>query len=116
MYDAIVQVPTARNEPVLGYAPGSGERRALKAELARQTGDEIEIPVVIAGKRIHTGRTEPVVMPHRTRHVLARAHLAGEAEVQAAAAAAVAARRGWEETPWEARAAVLLRAAELPVS
>ena len=72
MFDAAIQVPSATNEPVLGYAPGTAERAALKAELARQSKDEVEIPCIIGGERVHTGRLEPVVMPHDHRHVIAR--------------------------------------------
>jgi len=110
---ATVAVPPLRNEPVLDYAPGSPERARLEAELDRMAGEEIEIPCVIGGQRVTTGRMKSVVMPHDHGHVLARFHCAGPAEIERAAAAAQAASREWQAMRWEARAAIFLRAAEL---
>jgi 1-pyrroline-5-carboxylate dehydrogenase len=111
--NATVAVPPARNEPVFDYTPGSPERVRLEAELDRMAGEQIEIPCIIGGQRITTGRLKPIVMPHDHGHVLGRFHSAGPAELERAAAAAQAASRPWQEMPWEARAAVFLRAAEL---
>jgi 1-pyrroline-5-carboxylate dehydrogenase len=113
MHDGVATVPPPRNEPVLGYAPGSPEKLALKSELARQAGTEIEIPLVIGGKPIRTGKLGRCVMPHDTGQVLAHYHIAGADEVKAAIAAAAAAKPAWEAMRWEDRAAVLLRAADL---
>jgi 1-pyrroline-5-carboxylate dehydrogenase len=113
MSDGIFRVRTPTNEAVRAYAPGSAERASLQAELARQTAAVVEIPCVIAGKRVHTGRTADVVMPTEHGHVLARVHLAGPQEITAAVAAATAARAEWGALPWEHRAAVFLKAAEL---
>jgi len=107
------KTPPPRNEPVLGYAPGSPERARLTAELDRQAGEVVEIPLVLGGQEVRTGRTADVVCPHAHGHVLARVHLAGEAEVTRAIDAATAARRDWQALPWEQRAAVFLRAGEL---
>jgi salicylate hydroxylase/6-hydroxynicotinate 3-monooxygenase len=76
MHDAVVAVPTPVNEPVLSYAPGSPERARLKAELERQSNDCPEIPIVIGGQRITTGKLVPVSMPHAHRHMVARFHAA----------------------------------------
>jgi 1-pyrroline-5-carboxylate dehydrogenase len=111
--NSIPQVPAPVNEPVLTYAPGSPERAALKAELDRMAGTEIEIPLVIGGREVRTGDTEAQVMPHDHGHVLARYHKAGPAEVKQAIAAATEAWREWSEWPWEDRLAVFQRAAEL---
>jgi 1-pyrroline-5-carboxylate dehydrogenase len=113
MNDAIVQIPPAVNEPIFDYAPGSAERAALEAALARVAGEEVEIPCIIGGQRVTTGRLEKVVMPHRHAHTLARFHVAGADELARAVAAAAEARRDWQAMRWESRAAVLLRAAEL---
>ncbi len=113
MHDGVVTVPPPGNEPVLGYAPRSPERARLEAELQRMAGEELEIPAVIGGERVTTGRLLPVVMPHAHRHVLARAHVADPALMTRAIAAATDARREWETMRWESRAAVFLRAAEL---
>jgi 1-pyrroline-5-carboxylate dehydrogenase len=113
MHDAIVNVPPAVNEPVLAYAPGSTERTRLKAALAAVESEIVEIPCVVGGERVHTGKIREVVMPHRHRHVIARFHAATEEVAERAMLAALEARREWSALPWEARAAVLLRAAEL---
>jgi len=113
MANARFHVPAPRNEPNLGYAPGSPERAALKSELARLSSQEIEIPVVVGGKEIRTGRLAEVRMPHRHGHVLARFHQAGPEEVARAAEAARAARREWGAMAWADRAAVFLKAADL---
>lgn len=113
MFTALTQVPPPHNEPVRAYAPQSPERASLQAELARQAAEVVEIPCVIGGRPVWTGRVREVTMPCDHRHVLARVHLGGEAEVDAAVHAAEAARAEWASLPWEARAAVLLKAAEL---
>ena len=113
MSHGVYQIPTPINEPVRGYAPGSPERASLARELERQRAEIVEIPLLIGGREVRTGKTVNVVMPHQHGHVLARAHQAGPAEVQAAIEAAEAARPAWEGLPFEARAAVLLKAAEL---
>jgi 1-pyrroline-5-carboxylate dehydrogenase len=113
MNNASVRVPDARNESVLEYLPGSPERAALKAELDRVASEELEIPCIIGGERVSTGRLETVVMPHDHQHALAHAHCAGPTEVERAVLAAHEARREWANMPWEARVAVFLRAAEL---
>src|SRR5688572_33446534 len=101
MHDAIVQVPDPVNEPVLGYAPGSSERARLKAALADVEREVVEIPCVVGGERIRTGRVRDIVMPHRHRHVVARFHAAEPDTAERAIRAALAARREWAELPWE---------------
>ena len=113
MLNGIVRVPHPVNEPVLSYAPGTPERESLKRRLAGMLNERIEIPVVVGGRRIETGRTLDQVCPHDHGHVLAVAHQAGGAEVEQAIAAAREAWRDWSEMPWEARAAVFLKAADL---
>ncbi|MBX3157777.1 MAG: L-glutamate gamma-semialdehyde dehydrogenase [Deltaproteobacteria bacterium] len=113
MHDAIVSVPDPVNEPVLGYAPGSPEKRALKAALAAIEKEVVEIPCVVGGQRIHTGQIREVTMPHRHRHVVARFHAATDDVAERAILAALDARREWAAMRWESRAAILLRAAEL---
>ena len=106
-------IPPPVNEPVLSYAPGTPERADLKAELEAQAARVVDIPLVIDGEEVRTGNTFDVVMPHGHGHVIARAHKAGPAEVQKAVEAANAAQRGWSMTPWEDRAAIFLKAADL---
>ena len=107
------QVPVPANEPVRAYAPGSPEKLRLKAELARQAAEVIEIPLLIDGEEVRTGNTDVVRMPHDHRHRLATVHLAGPKEVAAACEAASRARHDWERLPWQERAALMLRAGEL---
>src|SRR5881396_3899084 len=111
--DGTPKIPTPFNEPVLSYAPGTAERAELKRTLKELSGRQLEIPLVIGGKDVHTGRTVDVVMPHCHRHVLAKAHQAGPAELQAAIAAAREAWRDWSAWGFEQRAAVFLKAADL---
>src|SRR6266571_3448501 len=111
--NSIPKIPTPVNEPVLSFAPGTPERAELKQTLKELSGRQLEIPLVIGGKDVHTGRTVDVVMPHCHRHVLAKAHQAGPAEVQAAIAAAREAWREWSAWGFERRAAVFLKAADL---
>lgn len=108
-----IQLPIPINEPVYSYAPRTPERKALKAKLTELASREIELPLIIGGEEVCTGSTRPAVMPHRHRHVLAAWHQAGPAEVKRAIGAALAARREWSRWPWEERAGVFLRAAEL---
>ncbi len=113
MHDAIVSVPEPVNEPVLSYAPGSAERKALKAALSAIEKEVVEIPCVIGGQRILTGKIREVTMPHRHKHVVARFHAATEDIAQRAILASLEAKRDWAAMRWEARAAILLKAAEL---
>jgi 1-pyrroline-5-carboxylate dehydrogenase len=113
MHDAIIKVPDPVNESILAYAPGSPEKARLKAALADVEREVIEIPCVVGGERVRTGRVRDVVMPHRHRHVIARFHAAEPDTAERAIRAALAARREWAAMRWEARAACLLKAAEL---
>jgi 1-pyrroline-5-carboxylate dehydrogenase len=107
------RIPQPVNEPVLAYAPGSPERAALKQALAECAAHELEIPLVIGGKEVRTGKTSHVVMPHRHRHVLARVHQAGSSDVLKAVAAAELAWPDWSTWSLERRAGVFLKAADL---
>jgi len=111
--NAVRRVPTAINEPIRSYAPGSPERAELKARLASMATERVEIPLIIGGQEIRTGKTQQSVMPFKHKHVLADYHLAEPKHVQLAIKASLAARREWSAWPLEDRAAVLLRAAEL---
>ncbi len=113
MPNGIVNVPMPKNEPVRDYAPGSAQKASLKAKLNEMLSQEIEIPLIIGGKEVRTGKTAKAVCPHDHRHVLATYHMAGQAEVDMAIKAADEAWKDWSETPWEDRAACMLKAAEL---
>jgi 1-pyrroline-5-carboxylate dehydrogenase len=110
---AISLPPEPRNEPVKDYAPGSPERGELQQRLRELERDRIEIPLVIGGKDVKTGTTFEAVEPHNKKHVLADVHSGGPEQVQQAVDAAREARHDWARMPWEDRAAIFLRAAEL---
>jgi 1-pyrroline-5-carboxylate dehydrogenase len=109
----IFRVPTPVNEPVRDYAPGSPERASLQLRLEQMKNERIEIPLVIGGKDVKTGNVKQAVMPHDKDHVLADVHQGGAKEVEAAVSASAEAWEDWHRVPWEERAAVFLRAAEL---
>ncbi|MGI9140147.1 MAG: L-glutamate gamma-semialdehyde dehydrogenase [Gemmatimonadaceae bacterium] len=107
------RAPEQENEPVLSYAPGSTERKELKSRLKSMAGERIEIPLVIGGRRVLSGDTGRAVMPHAHGHVLADWHKATPENVAEAVRAARDAQHDWARWPWEKRAAVFLKAAEL---
>jgi 1-pyrroline-5-carboxylate dehydrogenase len=113
MNNTVFQLVVPHNEPVETYAPESAARGRIKAELARQAGAEIEIPLIIGGKEVRTGKTAKVVMPCDHRHVLATYHKATEKEVVMAIEAAKAAKKQWEVLSWVERASITLKAADL---
>ena len=109
----IFKVPHPVNEPVKGYAPGSPERASLAAKVKEMAAQKIEIPLIIGGKEVRTGKLAKAVMPHDHGHVLADVHLGGEAEVKLAVEAAAKAKGEWAALPWEARVSIFLKAADL---
>ncbi|GAB3649029.1 aldehyde dehydrogenase family protein [Glycomyces tarimensis] len=112
--DALFNVPTPENEPVKTYAPGSIERESLQKKLSELAGTQLELDMNISGEwRQGTGAEIKVVQPHKHSHVLGVAREATDSEVADAVAAAKAARRDWQRTPFADRAAVFLRAADL---
>jgi 1-pyrroline-5-carboxylate dehydrogenase len=112
--DAVTQVPTPVNEPVLDYAPGSPERASLEVALAELGSARTELPHTINGKRVTgTGRKIEVRQPHARRKVLGTMRNATTADAQAAVDAAKMAAPGWRELSFDDRAAILLKAAEL---
>ncbi len=110
---AIFRPPAPRNEPINDYAPGSPERERLQRRVQQMRDERIEIPLVIGGNDVTTGVLKQAVMPHDKEHVLADVHQGSAEHVQMAIEAAAAAWADWSRWPWEERAAVLLRAAEL---
>jgi 1-pyrroline-5-carboxylate dehydrogenase len=110
---AIFRPPAPANEPIREYKPGSPERASLRLRLEQMRNERVDVPLVIAGKDVRTGNTRPAVMPHNREHVLADVHQGTAEQVEQAIAAAADAWRDWSRWPWEERAGVFLRAAEL---
>ena len=109
----LANIPHPHNEPVLGYAPGSAERTALKGALASVGGERADIPAVVGGREIRSGVTHDVVSPHCHARVLATLHQADGTTIDAAVRSAVEAQRDWGHWRFEDRAAVFLKAADL---
>lgn len=113
-FTAITQVPVPENEPVHGYAPGSPERARLTDAMTGLANEPIDLPHVIGGQhRMGAGARRQVVQPHRHAARLGTFTNADHADARAAVEAALSAKKEWEATPFDERAAVLLRAADL---
>ena len=113
MNNAIYNFREPKNEPVFSYSPGSPERRLIEAELEDQSNKVIDIPLIIGGKEIRTGKTGKVVKPTEHGHMLATYHMATEKEVSLAINAALEAKDCWMNLAWMERAAIMIKAAEL---
>ncbi len=113
MSNAVFSIPKPYNEPIHSYLPGSAERAALKAELDRQAEQIVTIPLIIGGREVYTDNYGTVVMPHDHQHVLARYCIAGEKELKLAIHAAMDARKAWNDVPFEHRASIFLKAADM---
>lgn len=113
MNNSQVTLPVAYNEPVKQYLPGSLERDMLGKELNRQLKERMDIPLIINGQEITPPDRKAVVCPHDHSHVLATYCEAGTKQVEQAIEAALAAKKNWEAMPWQERAAIFLKAADL---
>lgn len=102
-----------KNEPVRSYEPGSKQKASLKSKLKEMASQKVEIPLIIGGKEIRTGKTKKVVMPHNHSHVLAEFHLATPKEMELAVIAATKAKKDWESLDWKKRASIFEKAADL---
>lgn len=105
--------PIPVNEPVLNYAPGSKEKELLKKTLAELKGQDMDIPMFIGGEEVRTSKTSAIHPPHERAHTLGHFHAGDASHVKQAIDAALAAREGWANMPWEDRAAIFLKAADL---
>ena len=113
MLNATVTIEAPQNEATLSYGPGSPERRRISAALSELRGQEIEIPLIIGGREVRTGRTAVCTVPHDHRHRLAVYHLAGPKETAMAVEAARDAAVAWTSMAWADRLAIFLKAADL---
>ncbi|MEM7185848.1 MAG: L-glutamate gamma-semialdehyde dehydrogenase [Bacteroidota bacterium] len=107
------EVPIAVNEPILGYAPGSPEREEVLNTYKAMFNSTIDVPLYIDGEHISTGDTATMSPPHDHQHILGSYHRAEKNHIEQAIAAALEARKSWSQMPWEQRAGIFLRAAEL---
>jgi 1-pyrroline-5-carboxylate dehydrogenase len=113
MTDAIFNVPPPTNEPVLNYAPGSPEKIALKAALKQLKSEKWDIPMVIGGQKVFTTEKISIHPPHELKHTLGHFSKGNATHVQQAIDAALKAKPKWEALPWQERAAIFLKAADL---
>ncbi|GAA0739798.1 L-glutamate gamma-semialdehyde dehydrogenase [Gaetbulibacter jejuensis] len=106
-------VPIAVNEPVKSYAPGSPEREAVLKAYKEMFNSKVDVPLYINGKDVETGNTRTMSPPHDHQHIVGTYHLAEKSHVEEAIATALEARKTWSQLPWEHRAGIFLKAAEL---
>lgn len=107
------QVPTAVNEPIKSYAPGTPEREEVLAAYKEFYNGQVEVPLYIGSKEVKTGNTKPMSPPHDHQHVVGNYHLAEKKNVQEAIDNCLTSRTAWANLTWEQRAAVFLKAADL---
>jgi 1-pyrroline-5-carboxylate dehydrogenase len=113
MPKAFFHVPKAVNEPVKSYAPDSPEKAAVLAAYKKMWNEKIDVPLYIGSEEIRTGNTKNITLPHDHRHIVGAYHLAEKSHVEKAISTALEAREKWANMPWEQRAAIFLKAAEL---
>ncbi|HAF46449.1 MAG TPA: 1-pyrroline-5-carboxylate dehydrogenase [Cryomorphaceae bacterium] len=113
MSNGIFNVPVAANEPIYDYAPGTPEREALLASYKAQFNAQVDVPMYIGGEEVRTGNTGNLTPPHDHQHVIGTFHEGDASHVEAAIEAALAAKDRWSNMPWEHRASIFLKAAEL---
>lgn len=113
MPKGVYKLPAISNEPIKSYAPGSPERKALQAKIAEVRAVVADIPMIIDGKEVRTGKLQDIRPPHDHRHLLGHYHQGDASHVTLAIEAALKAKPAWEKMHWESRAAIFLKAAEL---
>ena len=106
-------VPKAVNEPVKSYAPNSSEKVAVLAAYKKMWNETIDVPMYIGSQQIKTGNTKTMSAPHDHQHIVGTYHLAEKSHIEKAISSALEARKKWANMPWEQRAAIFLKAAEL---
>lgn len=113
MLKGFFHVPKAINEPVKAYAPNSPEKTAVLAAYKEMWNTQIDVPLYIGNEEIRTGNTRNMSAPHDHKHIVGTYHLAEKSHVEKAIANALESRKAWAAMPWEQRAAIFLKAAEL---
>lgn len=113
MPKGVYRLPQFTNEPVKTYAPGSPERAALKARIEELKNTVVDLPMIIGGQEVRTGKLNDIRPPHDHAHLLGHYHQGDATHVQMAIDAALKAKPAWEKMSWESRAAIFLKAADL---
>lgn len=113
MSKGFFHVPKAVNEPVKSYAPNSPEKAAVLAAYKKMWNESIDVPMYIGSEQVRTGNTQNMSAPHDHQHIVGTYHVAEKKHIDAAIEAALEARKTWSQMPWEHRAAIFLKAAEL---
>jgi len=113
MFNGIFHIPQPVNEPCLQYAPGSGERAQLQGKLKEMLAEQADVPMIIGGEEVRNGNLADIRCPHDHQHLLGKYHQADAEYAIKAVDAAEKAKKEWGTMPWESRAVVLLKAAEL---
>jgi len=107
------KVPIAINDPIKEYAPGSPERKEVIDTYKKMYNSSIDVPLYINGENITTGDTDTMSPPHNHKHIIGQYHKGEKKHIELAITSALKASKKWAEIPWEQRAAIFLRAAEL---
>jgi 1-pyrroline-5-carboxylate dehydrogenase len=113
MANSVFQVPYPNNEPILSYTPESSERSEVLAMYSQMRLQNLDIPMRIGNKDVRSGETATMHPPHEHKHTLGSYHLASKGHVKEAISSALKAQKAWSHMPWESRAAIFLKAAEL---
>jgi len=113
MSNAIFLVPEPTNEPVLSYAPGSPERLEVEKALKSAKSRVVDIPMYINGRKVRTKKKQDVFPPHEHNHLIGKFSIGEKKHVEDAIKAALGAKASWENMPWQDRAAIFLKAADL---
>ena len=113
MPKGVYRLPNITNEPIKSYAPGSPERKELKAQISEVKATTVDLPMIIGGKEVRTGKLADIRPPHDHKHLLGHYHQGDASHVQMAIEAALKAKPAWEKMGLESRAAIFLKAADL---
>jgi len=113
MSKGFFNVPKAVNEPVKSYTTNSPEKKAVLEAYKTMWNSKIDVPLYIGKEEIRTGNTKTISAPHDHQHIVGTYHLAEKSHVEKAISNALEARKKWSQIPWEHRAAIFLKAAEL---
>jgi len=105
--------PTPKNEPIRDFEKGSDDKKKLKAALARAKKTKVDVPMYIGSEEVRTGNTQSMHPPHEIKHNLGKFHKGEKKHVTQAINAAQKAKADWSAMPWEQRASIFLKAADL---